>query len=505
MSDNSSFRGTRRTVLQTVGAFGTIGTVGSRIVSGQPTEKETPDSYDQHGTQGNSFSDPAYFRHISDLGSANRRINQYERSGNWELLLTHSLRKKISESNEDQINITVTTTGQRSKFSTNGPFERTLYGWTPAPGEIKRLSQFGEVIQIPDVASTKVGISNVAIDDLSKLADLPFVLEIGHDPEIQPANTSLTTTSSSQYHIDDLKTSSHSEFDTVSQSVTSDIRIGYFHMGYEYGDGGQTTPYTKNWAEKQGIDKNLAKSFMSDCSWKDGRPHGMMVADTTAYMLSRLIEGGSTHVPLKVDDYSQTVTASVWRDALDYALKNDIPVGVTSHETAENEPYCTSTLCEELDSYTSAGYAMTVATGNDSSSTEVCHPATSYHAISVGGYSDQCSGGYERDSNSNYAEIEYYNDTYDTPYCSWCHNDWGDYKFQPDVYSSYSFETDGDNISGTSVSSPVVASGTAVHAAAYGPTDYYDHIRKYHNMSNQAVCPSGASKKGGVLHAPDLE
>lgn len=507
MSDEDKLNYRRRGVLKSAGALGAVGVLGSRVAQGQPTDKQLPNTYSQHGTDGDSFRDPAYFRHIADLSAARRLVRQYERSGKRSALLTPHLREQLEKSNQERVDITVTTTGRRARYTSNGSFGRTLHGWQPAPGEVEQLRSYGTVRYVPEVASTKVGLSSVQVDDVAEIADLGFVLEIGHDPEVRlrETNSQLSTTATPP-SADDLRSSSHSDFDGVSHSLDSGLKIGCFNLGYAYGDGGHATEWSKNWAESQGIDTGLAKDFTGAGSWKSSdATHGTNVMDATAFMLDGKTTSSSHHVPLRVYDTSEDIKASEWRNAIEYAVKNDIPASVTALETAANEPYCTSTLCEELDSYTSAGYAMTVATGNDDESSEVCHPATSYHAIGVGGYFGSCSGGYSYDQNSNYGSIDYYADNYDTAYCKWCHTDWGDYGFQPNVYSAYEYDTDASvTIAGTSYASPIVGAGTAIHASANGPISYYDHVRKYHEMSNYTVCPSESSQQGDVLNVPNL-
>lgn len=495
----------RRTVLKSIVAAGTVGGFTVGTARGQPADKRLPSTYDRHGTAGDSFEDPAYFRHLADLPVTRQLLDRYERSGDVSQILTPELQRRLRETDRERVDVTVSTTGRPTTLTTDGPFERTLYGWEPTPGELSRLREFGSIRFAPDIASTKVGLSGVDTDDITPLADLPFVLEVGYDPEVRAPTNSVTT--ASETTADDLRSSSHSDFDSVSHTLDSGLKIGCFNLGYAYGDGGDTTDWSKNWAESQGIDTGLAKDFTGNGTWKEyDHDHGTNVMDTTAYMLEGRTSSSSHHVPLRVYDINDSdIKASEWRNAIEYALKKDIPASVTSLETAANEGYCPSTLCEELDSYTSAGYAMTVATGNDNKESEVCHPATSYHAISVGGYNGSCSGGYSCDGASNYGTIDYYYDPRDIPYCKYCYNSYGDNKFQPDVYSCYEFQTDAGNvIAGTSFASPVVGAGTAIHASANGAISYYDHLLKYHDMNNYVVCPSGSSEEGDVLNVPDL-
>lgn len=507
MTEESSHNTGRRAVLGTIGSIGTVGLVGKRARA-TPASKETPETYARHGTLGETFEDPVNFRHLADTTAAQRRWDRYERTGDRGEILTPHLQNFLSDGS-GEVDITVTTTGRRSTVRSNGPFSRTINGWEPTPAEVKQLAEYGDIRFVPSVISTKVGLANVAIEDLSELAELPFVLELGYDPKVRQAgNASVTTSSVSVPTIDDLKTSSHCDFDSVFSSLNSDIRIGYFSGGYPYEDGGSTTSFSKNWAESQGIDTGLCKDFTSSGGWQDADNHAANVLDTTAYMLDGKTDGDH-HVVLRT--YDGDVSASEWRNAIEYAVTNDIPASVTALETAANEPYCTSTLCEELDSYSSAGYVMTAATGNDDKTDEVLHPATSYHCIGVGGYLGSCSGGYEEwsdpdyDFGSNYGYIDYYSNNFGTAYCTWCYEDDGGYGFKGNVYSAYSFTTDaGNEISGTSFASPVAGAGAALNASAKGSMSYDNRVDLYDSMSDVSVCPDEASRNGDVLNAPEL-
>lgn len=490
----------RRRFLRSIGAVTGLSFVGGTRATATSVEKRTPNPYPKTGS-GPSFESDAYFRHISELPTVKQQLKAYEETREVGHLLTHHLRKELAENSGQSINLTVSTCGERSEMYSNGQFGRLLHGWRPTDAEVAELEKFGDVIFAPDVVSTKVGLSNVAVDDIPKIAALDFVLEIGHDSALQLSDSETNDVSTqSTPSADDLKTSSHNSFDTETYDLTTYTQVGVIGTGYP-----SSTSWSKNWAEYIGIDTNKAKDFVEN-DWRNGLKHGTDCADTVAYMLKEGDPESNLMVPLKVYDTSNyEVVTSAFRSAIDYATKNDIPICSTSVETAANEGTCPSTLCEELDSYCSAGYMITCATGNDSKESEVCHPATSYFTIGVGGYSGSCSGGYSRDSNSNYGSILYYDDNFNTTYCSWCYNAAGEYSFQPDVYGCYSFNTDaGNNIAGTSFAAPVVAAGGAVHHSAYGSTDYATHRSKYHGMNNHTVCPSESSKSGDVLHVPDL-
>lgn len=431
-----------------------------------------------------------------------RQLDAYERTGEPGHLLTADLARKLEDVSGGTVGITVSTCGERAEITSRGQFGRQLHGWRPTADEVAELKKYGDVINVPEVISTKVALSNVAVDALSKIAALDFVLEIGHNPTINVrTGTEDGVSTEATPTADDLNTSSYSDFDSVVYDITTLTQVGVIGTGYP-----DRTDWSKTWAESIGIDTNKAKDFVGS-DWRTGLEHGTNCADTVAYMVNDGDPESNFIVSLKVwDDDNNEVVTSAFANAIEYALTNDIPICSTSIETHANEGTCPSTLCDELESYCSAGYMITCATGNDSLETEVCHPATSYYTIGVGGYNGSCSGGYSRDGASNYGDILYHDRNFNTTYCSWCYNAAGEWGFKPDVYSCYQFNTDaGNTIAGTSFAAPVVAAGGAVHHSIYGSTSYSTHRSKYHGMDNHLVCPSDSSELGDVLHVPDLD
>lgn len=491
---------------------------GTRVARAQPTEKTLPDTYNKRGTQGNSYHDPAFFRHLADLPAAGQRIKQYERTGKPEALLTPDIRKKLDEATGDTIDIQIQTTGRRSQVQSTGQFNRTIHGWTARGDEVQKLAEFGDVNQTPKVASTNVGMSDVKIEDISTIAELPFVLEIGSNPRIKIRNSGNTkrqnthslsplygpATTSTAPAAEDLKADSHSAFDSVFDSL--EVKVGCLVNGYDTISA--ETYYDTNWGEIVGLDKSLAKDFTGAGDWKASVHHGTDVINTAAFMLDAFDSNNSHIVPLRVYDGDTYTDASDFANAIDYMITHDIPAGVCSLVITSNVSYCPSSVCAELDSYVDAGYALAVASGTQNIVGEVDDPAGSYHTIGVGSYADPCSGGYDYRNNTQYAYVDYYDSSYDATYCSWCREDAGSSKFCPDVYACGEFwpTTDKDNtrLNGTSFSAPIVAAGTTLHASVNGPTDYSTHLDKYHNMSNHIICQDSPSKLGQVLHVPDL-
>lgn len=301
----------------------------------------------------------------------------------------------------------------------------------------------------------------------------------------------------------DLKTAAHADFDSVSFDIDSSTQIGAIDTGYDAADTQWGTAWASNY-----VDTGLANSFAGG-SYDSGvyAWHGTSVADTVAYML----QDGSLHsdaiVPMKVINSDNEITASAMRSAIEYSLTNDIPVINISVETVANKSYCPSTLCEELESYATAGYEATCATGHDSKEAEVCHPATSYYTVGVGGYKGSCSGGYHRyshpDGGSNYGDIIYW-DSYFKTRCSWCYNAAGASEFQPNIYACRHFSTGDLDMEGNSYSAPQAAAAGAIHHSIYGTTSYSTKSSNYGQMNDHVICESAASLQGDVLNVPDV-
>lgn len=494
VSDDRSRGFDRRSVLRTITALGGAGVFGVGRGRGATT-KEFPNTYEETGTIGDSFTDPVAFRHITDLPETVARVEEYEETGDERRLMTTHLLERIEETSADTIDVTVSTTGERRQIE-SARWGRELNGWTPRSSEVDELAEFGEPLYVPDIACTKIGLADVPIDWLSDLADLSYVFEIGFDPiidfwEFPTLNQEPTA---------ETVRTDHTEFDEVGTTLPEGLRVGCFHNGYD----DTITDYSQPWAATQGIDTTLSKDFTGNGSWQSpGNAHGTNVIDTTAFDLQGKVTSDH-YVSLRVLDLSKSLRASEWNRAIEYALRTDIPVTVSSLALSRTG-YCPSTLCEALESYNACGYAMTAASGNFGYESRVAHPATSYHAISVGGYGDQCTGGFNRSTYSNYGEIDYWDSNRSVPYCKWCHDGTRDVQFQPDVYACYEFLTDaGNKLAGTSFASPTVGAGAAVRSAANGYEPYATQLSRYHGMSNKAICPGQAAGLGDVLHVPDL-
>ncbi|MEZ3115878.1 S8 family serine peptidase [Halobaculum sp. MBLA0147] len=512
MSDRET---SRRRIVGSLLGVGSLTVLGSRSARAQPTEKGRPNRYGESGTRGSSFRDPAYLNHLLDMGSARERVRTYERTGRTEALITPALQRAAASTDDGTVDVTVQTTGRRARVRTSGQFGRRLFGWQPTPAEVRRLGEYGDVGATMSVASTAVAVSNVAVEDLSELVDLPFVLEVGHDPEIAGVNgatreTSATVTTSSTPTADDLRTSAHSDFESVSQLL--DVKVGGFVAGYE--PDGVATAYGKNWAQEVGIDTDLAKDFSGAGGWRVSddlthADHGSDVLNTAAYMLKPFAQRNDHMVPIRIWDTSADGTddpqASDFSNAVDYALKNDIAAGVCSLVVTGNVSYCPSSVCAELESYATAGYTMAVASGTQNNDTNVDYPAGSYFTVGVGAYNGASNDGFGRDEKSQYCTVSYYSDAASRAYCPWCHDYGGDAKFCPDIYSCGDFSApDGGGLGGTSMAAPVVGAAGGLDVSSNPADSHYNRLSRYHDMNTHPVYPSDTSKLGGALYTPTL-
>jgi|GEM_PF-1836459 len=501
----------RRSVVGSLAGFGALSTVGTRAVRAQPTEKDRPDRYERQGAQGDSLDAPAYFRHLLDTTGGRAGVRRYERTGATEALVTPALRRELDEGRET-VDLQIQTTGRRSPIQSRGPLRRELNGWRPTATEIKRLGEYGEVGRTPEVASTKVPVAGVAVDDLAEIADLPFVLQLNHDPEVEGARGSETTsevTASSTPTADDIRSSDHANFDAVSAST--DVKLGGFVGGYT--DGGPKV-YSQNWAETVGIDTGLAGDYSNAGGWRDSLgtgyvSHGTKVLNTAAYFLKPFTTASDPMVPFRVHnpDKSKLTKASDFSATVDAAIINDVAASVCSLIITQNISACPSTVCAELDSYASAGYTMSVACGSQSKYSSVDDPASSYFTVGIGAYEGEEQDGFNRQNPSQHVSVDYFNQYTGLPYCPWCHNYVSDTKFCPDVYAHGEFSptyNTSARLQNTSMAAPIVAAGSAVELSANPGDSYQTRLERYHGMSQYPIYPDEASVLGEAFCTPDL-
>lgn len=493
----------RRSVVGSLAGFGALSIVGTRAVRAQPTEKDRPDRYGRQGAQGNSLEAPTYFQHLLDTAGGRAGVQRYEQTGATEALVTPALGREVKQGRET-VDLQIQTTGRRSPIRSRGPLRRELNGWRPTAAEVKRLGEYGEVGRTPKVASTKIPVAGVAVDDLSEIADLPFVLQLNHDPEIEgvrnPQMTSEIKTSSTPT-ADDVRSSDHANFDAVSAST--DVKLGGFIGGYT--NGGPEV-YSQNWAETVGIDTELAKNYSNDDDWRGDTvsiyvSHGTKVLNTAAYFLRPFTSISNPVVPLRVYNGEGDVRASAFGAAVDYAITNDISASVCSLIITNNVGACTSAVCAELESYAAAGYTMAVACGSENKAGSVDDPASSYFTVGVGAYGRNKHDGFSRYDDSQSATV-------DLRFCPWC-ADFGGYDhFCPSVYGPGEFTptySTGGSLTATSMAAPVVAAGSAVDMSTHPGDTYTTRLQRYHGMNEYPIYDESISKLGDALWAPDVE
>lgn len=510
-SDNGSDFG-RRQFLEWASAVGLAsvapGTI-AEIADAKAERAQTPQPYDETGAMGPDPSDEVYYTHVTEKAGHKRRIERFEnRSDPKELFHPHLREFLVEDSSRETLNVAVNTLGERNTVTSRGSYQRKLHGYRPTADEVERLEQFGDVVHVPEVISTKVSMRNVSRDDLDRIAALDFVVGVNKDPDdVSPDGASADNLLSTDYYWFSSAQSCY--------SMSTAVSIGILDDGYE---GSGTSTYTKSYAETIGIDTSMANDFTEDGDWSnvtytddDGNLvyHGDDVADSAAYML----KDGDTHsdlfVPLKVASDEQSYWASNTREAIEYAATNGIDV-INMSYSGSPQSTCPSTYCEELDSYTGSGYYPFATTGNGGKESSVGFPGGEWLTIGVGGFDADCSDSddYKRDPSSNYGDV-YFEEPYSdgNTYCSWCSSKTSDaYQHSPHVYGCYETYTDGGTLYGTSFAAPqAAAAGVVLRAEAV--LDYQDCQSRFKNMDYYTICDDESSdpaKLGQLLDAYDM-
>jgi hypothetical protein len=500
----------RRQFLEWASAVGLAsvapGTI-AEIADAKTQRSDSPRPYATNGAAGPDPSDEVFFAHVTEHAGYKRRIERFEEQGDPTELFHPHLREFLAEdAGQETLNVAVNTLGERNTVTSRGGYQRKLHGYRPTRDEVERLEQFGDVVHIPEVISTKVSMRNVSRDALESIASLDFVVGVNKDPDdVTPDGASA----------DDLLTSDYYWYSSTQScySVSTAVTIGILDDGYE-GSGAST--YTESYAETIGIDTSLANDFTEDGDWSnvtytdDGNLvyHGDDVADSAACML----KDGDTHddlfVPLKVASDEQSYWASNTREAIEYATTNGIDVINLSYGGG-TQSTCPSTYCEELDSYTDAGYYPFASAGNDYEESSVTFPGGEWLTIGVGGFDADCSGDddYKRDAASNYGEIYYDDPTTSDTYCTWCSAEASDIsQHSPHVYGCYETYTDGGTLYGTSFASPQApAAGVLFRAEGY--LDYQECQSRFRNMDYYTICDdesTDSAELGQLLNAYDV-
>lgn len=434
--------------------------------------------------------------HATELPMMQRRVDEYNRNGNskvfYHKLLAEHLRQNPGKGSFDLI---VTTIGE-AKTVTSNRYGRTINGWTPTTDEIATLEEYGDIEYVPEFISTDVGLQNVARRDLPRIASLDFVLSVNVEGKTKVGSGC----KGDEIGVDTLRSTSYFSFDTVENDYTidSDIRIGVIDTGYD----GSKTSYGNSYAADIGIDTNLAKDFTGSGTWNaDEYPHGTDVADTIAYMLGTDKGHSDLFVPLRANESSNSDRVTNIKNAVEYALQNDIDVINTSlavylSDGTGSTDYCTQKICAEHDAYTDAGYLPFATAGNDGYTGKVDIPGGSWLTIGVGGINDgSCNtNDYSRDGTSDYAP------SFDYTTCSYC-DYYANSGSTPAVYGAYANKTDaGICLNGTSFSSPQAAAAGVI-MVSNDQYSYTSSLQLFEDMNSYTVCPDEAAKRGQLIDA----
>ena len=411
-------------------------------------------------------------------------------------LIDSTLRQHIQENpSGEPIDIKVRTVGRRVITSSEGTYKRTIRGWQPHPSEVGRLRRFGDIEFVPEFISTRIELGNVDPDDLERIASLEFVLGISWNPPVEldrlPAGTEGIPK-------EDLYSNSYFWFDGISGTydINRNIRIGIVDTGYV---GGGASDFTESYAERSphGIDESLADAFNSAWDEDDGDYHGDNVTDVAAYLLD---DGhDDLFVPMKMFGSSGTVRST--GEAIEFAERYEIDVLNLSFGGATSSTNCPSVYCDELGSYTSAGYIPIASSGNLDADGTVTFPGGEWLTIGAGGIdTESCSNGsYSAASGSNYGTIRYNG----CVYCSFFSPQNVNRGFVPRIYASYETATDtSETLRGTSYASPAVAAVAAI-MQSNGLYNYDTAEEIFQEMQWSQVCPDDEAEGGQLLDAWD--
>lgn len=418
------------------------------------------------------------------------KLDIFDKTDDHLVKYNYYLKERLQEHTEnDRIDISVRTIGKRSEITSNGTYERQIKGWTLTDDEIDTLSTYGTFDFIPDFISTTASLSHVLVGDLAEIANLPFVIELNYEPEIKEES----------FDKNDIRGDSFLRFAEANYNIGSNIRIGLIDRGYE---GGGHGAYTSSHADDIGIDNFASKDFSDDDNWTAViSDHGDNMANTTAWCIGQGNGHDDLFVILKTRGFNNTGThASRIRSAIEYAEQEDIEIINMSLGTDGPYDYCPSIFCDELSSYTDAGYLAFASTGNDSETDKATFPGGGWYTIGAGVADSMCgTSDYDRRSSSNYGDIEFYHIQYGIPYCSFCYNAAGTQEFTPDVYG-LSVDTASDSITGTSVASAQAAAAGAI-MIDNNVSGYNSAKATFRDMENYEICPNWAALEGELLDA----
>lgn len=481
----------RRKFLQWATSVGLISIFPSTIsdVAEAKAQREKPVSIPNR-ERGNPKSE-VFQKHITEFPSIQERINKSQRIRNPNIFYSDFLEDILKNNpNKAEFSIVVRTIGEQNTITSNR-YERKVHGWSPSNEEVEILSIFGTIGFVPDFISTTLTLKNIRRKDISKIAALPFVVDVNYDPPYGGSG-------SHDIDADSLRSTSYYWFTSVEDNYDislSNLRCGVIDTGYRGGGNGS---YSSSIAESM-IDFSLANSFSGEPWDEPHNSHGDNVADTIAHMLQ---DGHSNlYVPLRISNEEGDPN---WSDniraAIEYSLRNDIDVINISQQTYNTYSYCNFQFCSELYSYIGWGYIPISISGNYGETASVTQPGASWLNIGVGGIDNgDCSedGNYRRDSNSNYGNIDYRR----CNYCDFVYS--GSSQHSPQVYGCYHTQTDaGAILNGTSYAAPQVTAAALI-MQSNGLYQYQQTEEIFREMDFYGICTSNSAREGQLLDAYD--
>lgn len=156
--------------------------------------------------------------HPLEYENISNRVEVGSKEGDPKRFQNDALNEYLERTQSDAtVDIIVTTIGEKADITTKGVHNRTIFGWHPSSNEVRRLQDFGSITHVPEFLTTNVSMINVRPQDIDKIAQLPFVLEITHDPELEFGH--LSSESHEGLNIYDLRSWRNFDFQTANYSI----------------------------------------------------------------------------------------------------------------------------------------------------------------------------------------------------------------------------------------------------------------------------------------------
>jgi len=468
---------------------------------------EGPEPYSQTGSIPGDLSSDVYFTAPTELPLLVSKVEQYNEERDSDIILHPALKRQLESHDSEEINLLVRTIGERIETTSSGTPQRDFFGFRCTSDEVSELENYGDVAFVPQSSSTKLSLSNVNVDKIEEIAELPFVLELNHESEvIRNIEDSGNTDYPSYVDLDDLRKGEYHGYSNIDGDweVSDTHTIGYIDNGYR-GDG--HGPFSESYAETYGfVNASLANDFHTGWDDPDGWGddddyfHGDASMDLGAYMLGEQNVPDSVEQPIMVPlyVYDNPNERSIVREAITFAINENIPVISASWGTELWNRSCPSEYCDLLLSYSQTGGIFVSATGNDEYTTKVDYPGGEYLSIGVGAVDDEKSKypyDYERDPDSNYGEIQ-------LDECSECYKEFDNAHFSPNVYG-YGAVRDSENwgVYGNTSAATAQVSITALMMKSVGSLGYKDVVAIFDSMDRHKIYPDDAARTGQFNNA----